>query len=220
MGYEVVPAPDNFFFSHSYTLYNSEPFTHTGVLGTYSVNEKLDVYAGWTLGWDTGFNNLDQGNNFLGGFAWSITDNISFAYVNTIGNFGVRSAGNNGYGHSCVFDVSLGEKWNYVFQSDLLSIQATGEDNIGINQYLFYDYSDRCDLGCRFEWWSAGPETNFDYGGQSAAPVDQTSYYEVTAGVNLKLTANCRLRPEFRYDWSPTLDYTQSIWAIDWVTTW
>ena len=36
VGYEVVPATGNFFYSHSLTLFNSEPFTHTGVLGTYS----------------------------------------------------------------------------------------------------------------------------------------------------------------------------------------
>ncbi|MGH8685441.1 MAG: outer membrane beta-barrel protein, partial [Nitrosospira sp.] len=29
-GYETVPAPDNFFYSHAYTFNNGEPFTHTG----------------------------------------------------------------------------------------------------------------------------------------------------------------------------------------------
>ena len=33
VGYEVVPAPGNFFFSHSFTMYNSEPFMHTGASG-------------------------------------------------------------------------------------------------------------------------------------------------------------------------------------------
>ena len=37
IGWEVVTAPDNFFYSHAYTMYNSEPFTHTGVLATYNV---------------------------------------------------------------------------------------------------------------------------------------------------------------------------------------
>ena len=30
VGYEVVTSPDNFFYSHAFTMYNSEPFTHTG----------------------------------------------------------------------------------------------------------------------------------------------------------------------------------------------
>ena len=35
IGYEVVPDVGNFFYSHSYTMFNSEPFTHTGILATY-----------------------------------------------------------------------------------------------------------------------------------------------------------------------------------------
>ncbi|HEX7234939.1 MAG TPA: outer membrane beta-barrel protein, partial [Nitrosospira sp.] len=33
IGYESVPAPDNFFYTHAYTMQYGEPFTHTGVLG-------------------------------------------------------------------------------------------------------------------------------------------------------------------------------------------
>ena len=32
VGYEVIPATGNFFYSHSLTMFNTEPFTHTGVL--------------------------------------------------------------------------------------------------------------------------------------------------------------------------------------------
>jgi hypothetical protein len=36
VGYEVIPDTGNFFYSHTLTHYNSEPFSHTGVLGTYN----------------------------------------------------------------------------------------------------------------------------------------------------------------------------------------
>ncbi|MEZ6108905.1 MAG: outer membrane beta-barrel protein, partial [Pirellulaceae bacterium] len=36
IGYEVVPATGNFFYSHAYTMNYGEPFTHTGFLGEYS----------------------------------------------------------------------------------------------------------------------------------------------------------------------------------------
>ncbi len=48
-------------------MFNSEPFTHTGVLGTYTGNDDVTLYGGWTLGWDTGFDQFDGGSNFLGG---------------------------------------------------------------------------------------------------------------------------------------------------------
>ena len=46
VGYEVVTAPDNFFYSHALTMFNSEPFTHTGVLATYSGFDNVEFY-GW-----------------------------------------------------------------------------------------------------------------------------------------------------------------------------
>ncbi len=41
IGYEVVTAPDNFFYTHAYTMQYGEPFTHTGVLATYNANDQL-----------------------------------------------------------------------------------------------------------------------------------------------------------------------------------
>ena len=41
LGYEVIPATGNFFYSHSYTMFNSEPFTHTGVLSTYKASDTM-----------------------------------------------------------------------------------------------------------------------------------------------------------------------------------
>ena len=71
IGYEVVTAPDNFFYSHAYTMQYAEPFTHTGALFNYSINDNLSINAGAVLGWD----NFDEdvGNwNFLGGLTLPI----------------------------------------------------------------------------------------------------------------------------------------------------
>ncbi|MEM1305565.1 MAG: outer membrane beta-barrel protein, partial [Planctomycetota bacterium] len=145
VGYEVVTAPDNFFYSHSLTMFNSEPFTHTGVLATYSGFEDVEVYGGWTLGWDTGFDQSNGGSSFLGGFSTNLSENVAFTYIATAGNFGARSGGEGGYSHSLVFDVALSDSLNYVLQSDLVAIDNPGigaNDQVGINQYLFYTLSD------------------------------------------------------------------------------
>ena len=74
MGYEVVQAPDNFFFSHAFTMFNSEPFTHTGVLGEYAMGD-VTLYGGWTLGWDSGFGtSVPDGNNYL---FFALTEQVS-----------------------------------------------------------------------------------------------------------------------------------------------
>ena len=204
IGYEVVPAPQNFFFSHSLTMFNSEPFTHTGVLGTYSGFENLTLYGGWTLGWDTGFDNFNSGNNFLGGFALDLLDAVTFTYMSTYGNFGAISQTNeNDYMQSCVFDVALTERFNYVFQTDYKNLDGPDGEDVGINQYLFYSFSDAVAFGSRIEWWRN----------------DSVSNYEYTTGVNVKLLDNLILRPEYRKDWVPANDFSVNNVACDMILT-
>lgn len=204
VGYEVVPAPDNFFYSHSLTQYNSEPFTHTGVLTTYEGIDGVTLYNGWTLGWDTGFDQLNAGSNYLGGFGVELSDSVNLTYITTYGNFGwIDNGGDDSYGHSVVLDANLTDNLEYVFQTDYLRTDNTDFDTFGINQYLFYGLSDRVRLGSRVEWWKA----------------DGVSFYEYTSGVNVRL-ADCLIwRPEYRQDWSPALDYDEEIFGMDMILT-
>jgi hypothetical protein len=215
VGYEVVTAPDNFFYSHALTMYNSEPFTHTGVLSTYSATDDIELYFGWTAGWDTGFERFDDGSNFLGGFSAPLADDLTLTYITTVGNMGVRG---DGYSHSVVLDANLTDKLNYVFQSDLVSLSANGgNDEYGINQYLFYTINDCWAVGSRMEWWKA--DSGFDHGGQSNARDGQHSYYGYTMGVNYRPHANVTVRPEYRWDWSPALDYNNDGFGVDFIVT-
>lgn len=189
MGYEVMTAPDNFFFTHSLTMFNSEPFTHTGVLASYEVNDDVTVHGGWTAGWDTGFDSFNGGSNFLGGIGLPVAADVTFTYTLTAGNMGLRG---EGYSHSLVFDWEISDKWEYVFQSDLVSLEADAvnagvfNNQVGVNQYLFYTINDRLKLGSRIEWWQTDSNEN---------------RYEWTCGVNIRPHANLVFRPEVRYDW-------------------
>jgi hypothetical protein len=208
VGYEVVTAPDNFFYSHAFTMYNSEPFTHTGAIATYAVSDNLEVYGGWTLGWDTGFDQFGNGSNFLGGFSATLTDDVTLTYITTIGDFGWR--GEDGYMQSVVVDTTLTENLNYVFQSDFLRVDSTGEDNVGINQYLFYTVNDCLALGSRVEWWKTDPLT---------AGLGSQSVYGATFGANIRPHANFVVRPEIRQQWSPAQDFDDTIFGIDVIAT-
>lgn len=216
VGYETVTAPDNFFYSHSLTQYNSEPFTHTGVLGTYSGFENMTLYGGWTLGWDTGFDQNLSGNSLLGGFSVGLGDSVTVTYINTYGNFGARDGGqSDSYSHSIVADVQLTDDLNYVVQSDVVGIDfiaatgaAVGNDQVGVNQYLFYQWNDIVTLGSRIEWWKS----------------DGRSFANYTSGANIKLLDNMVLRPEFRTDWSPGTvvagqSYDETIFGVDAILT-
>ena len=206
LGYEVITAPDNFFYSHAMTMYNSEAFTHTGVLATHQTTDTLETYMGWTLGWDTGFDQNAGGSNFLGGFSKQLTDDTSLTYITTAGDLGWLGTG---YSHSIVVDHQVNCKLNYVFQSDYVDATAYNPFGIagagtteayGINQYLIYTVNDMIATGARFEWWRAGGNNS----------------YSLTGGVNLKLHDNFKVRPEVRYFFAdPNLALLQNAAAGD-----
>ncbi len=66
-GAEVIYAPDNSLYSHSYIFNFGIPFKHTGIMTTTHVNSTLDIYAGIDTGVNTTFGNslncLDCGDN-------------------------------------------------------------------------------------------------------------------------------------------------------------
>jgi Putative beta-barrel porin-2, OmpL-like. bbp2 len=214
VGYETVPAPDNFFFSHSLTMFNSEPFTHTGMLATYDGVDNVTLYGGWTLGWDTAWDQFGGGSNWLGGFSVTMLDDVTFTYISTAGNLGWYSDNTDGYTQSLVFDANMSDCLEYVAQSDYVHTDS-GAYSIGLNQYLFYKLSDCWKAGGRFEWWKS----------DVFSPNDSVSYYEATLGVNYKPHANVVLRPEVRWDWTDNEsvigipNYDQTVFGIDAIFT-
>ena len=200
IGYEVVTAPDNFFYSHAYTFNFSEPFTHTGALATMNVSDDLTVWSGYTLGWDSGFN--DNGDAFLGGFSTSLTDRLTVTYATTFGRFGeARFNGvEKGYMHSIVTDFALTDSLQLISQSDYLDTEEAdgtpARETFGLNHYLIKTINDCWAVGGRFEWWSVD-----EFNG---AAVD-ADVYALTLGVNYKPHANVVIRPEVRWDWDDDL---------------
>ena len=196
IGWEVVTAPDNFFYSHAYTMYNSEPFTHTGALATYNVNDCVTAYGGYVFGWDSGFE--DNGDAFLGGLSVALSDDLTVTYATVAGRFADdRITTEQGYMHSIVADLALTDNLQYIFQSDYLDTEdytgATVRESFGINNYLIYTLNDCWATGARFEWYNQ--EGVF-------SPVGQDDdIYALTFGVNYKPHANVIVRPEIRFDW-------------------
>lgn len=210
LGYEVVTAPDNFFYSHAFTMYNSEAFTHTGALATLNAGENFTIYTGWTLGWDTGFDQWGSGSSFLGGYSIGLGDRATFTHIITAGDFG--NIGNNGFSQSIVVDVNVTDKLNYVFQSDILEVDATPtshDETVGVNQYLIYSVNECFGVGGRAEWWKANGD----------------SQYAITGGVNFKPSPNTVIRPEIRYQWNPGVNATgmasdgRAIFGVDAIMT-
>ncbi len=197
IGHEVVQAPDNFFYSHAYTMYYGEPFTHTGALATYNGFENWTFHGGWSAGWDTGFENPDDASMFLGGASYSLCDDVTLSYMLSAGDFG-NTAGNL-YMHSLVMELALLDNFTWIIQNDLGIQDDIPGANVdprwgGVNQYLIYEINDCWSMGGRFEWFN-------DRNGTRVTGSPAGNYYNVTVGVNWKPHANLIFRPELRADW-------------------
>lgn len=198
IGYEVVTAPDNFFYSHAYTMYNSEPFTHTGVLATYNATEDVTAYGGWVAGWDSGFE--DNGDSFLGGISVDLTDRLNVTYATVGGRFGetrgITDPNERGYMHSIVTQFDVCDNLQSISQSDIL-IADDQDGNVarrtyGWNQYLLYTVNDCWAFGSRFEWYQNE--------GVFTDPGETANIYAYTLGANYRPHANVIIRPEVRWD--------------------
>jgi hypothetical protein len=205
IGYEVVQAPQNFFYSHSYSHTFGEPFTHTGALASYQRNEKVTFYGGWVNGWDEGFGTADGGSMFLGGVSLNLSEKATLAWYVSAGRLGTGEAfagapSGDLYYNCIIFTYKLTDKWTYVLEHDLgtnYNVNPTsGVDNqwYEVNNYLLYKVNDCLSYGGRFEWFQ-------DPQGARVVPGDCGSYLAMTGGFNWRPHANVTIRPEIRYDW-------------------
>jgi len=94
IGFETVPAPDNFFYTRAYTLNVGEPFTHTGLLSNYMINKNWVVVGGTVTGsanggWDGGWDKQLGNWSGIGGVTWT-SDNHATS-LNVSGTYGETS---------------------------------------------------------------------------------------------------------------------------------
>ncbi len=169
IGYESVPAPNNFFYSHAYTMQYGEPFTHTGVLTNYTINKNLTFMSGGTTGsgtggWDGNFNRQMDNWGGIGGLTWTSDDKRSSANISGTGST-TSSRSNNFWGmYSIVLKHMITPKTHFILQHDhgyadgvLIAnntMSVTKEAQwYGINTHMYYDVLPDFSVGVRGEWF-------------------------------------------------------------------
>ena len=203
IGNEVVAATGNFFYSRQFNFYNAQPFTHTGALTTYKLDDDTTLWNGYVSGWDSGFEH--NGDAYLGGFSRKLSDSATLIYTSTLGrfnknyNFGFFSgAGGNerGQAHCAILTLGLTDKLNYINENHyLFTNDASGagiRNTFASIHYLIYALNDKVSLGSRSEWFNISSET----GG-----VRNADLYNQTAGINYRINPNLIVRPETRWVW-------------------
>ncbi|HWP01284.1 MAG TPA: porin [Methylococcus sp.] len=215
LGSESVMAPENFFYSHSYTMQFGEPFTHTGALFSYAPSGTLNISAGAVTGsrfagWDGVFDRSLDNWAFLGGVTWANTKgDTSLALNGTHGTVTIAPEGElNSY--SLVIQHDWTDSLHQRIQQDYGRIdgnQASSVDWLGLLQYLMYDLNPSLALGIRAEWFrDNGGVRVLSPAREASTFLDPGSYYAITAGLNWRPAAWLMLRPNLRYDWSEGTD--------------
>lgn len=228
IGYETVPAPDNFFYTHAYTMQYGEPFTHTGIMGNYTVDDNWAVMGGLitgsaTGGWDGGWDR--QMGNWSGLMGTTWTSNDKATSLNVSGTYGATSEKHSDTWamYSVVLKHSITDKARLMLQHDhgfadgVMLGSVKDAEWYGVNSHFYYDISETVTAGIRAEWFRdqnglrvcspgrVGAAT-YNAGASSyAANYLSTcgtgaSYYEFTAGITWKPKKWLSLRPNVRYD--------------------
>jgi hypothetical protein len=224
LGYETINPTTNPLYSHTYLFAYAIPFTHTGVLGTYVLNDKWTVNAGVTRGWDTSLEDNNGTVDFLGGVSYTISDKTS-AIISLV--TGPDQPGDNDnwrtvldviLSHKLADDLTLTLNGDYGYEANSVS-SVSGSDAqwFGLAGYLSKTLNEYCTLNGRLEYFN-------DQDGARIAGT-ATSWYEATVGVAIKpmpnhdIGKNLVLRPEVRFDYAedPVFDgdYNQFTFGID-----
>ena len=211
LDYEMVPAPPNPFYSHSYSYGYTVPQLVMGLLGDYMLTDQFSVQAGFHRGWMMWEDNNDH-LDFMGGLKWNSADKqTSLAYAISTGPQDPLALQER-FVYSLVAQHQLTENLRAVLVHNLgIENQALpgGEDAewYGLNSYLLYKLNACWSANVRAEWLRdddgvriAGPGNipgvrAFDGRGFAG------NFYETTLGLKGQLTPNLVMRPEVRWDW-------------------
>ncbi len=221
LGTETIDPRGNAFYSHSY-LFGSIPFTQTGVLGFYNLNDQWAFAGGVTRGWDQ---STEDNNGAIDGLAqvtytpnkqWTVILNTSFGPEDTRDTSHYRTTINPLVTWQVTDKLKLSGEGLYVYDGGVNSEErgfshAYG-DNYGLAAYGSYAINDFVTANVRAEWehiyndsFPVGDTSDFI---GSTVDIPTLNVWEITLGVTIKpmpkdpILQNLSIRPEVRYDFS------------------
>ncbi len=222
LGYETVPAPDNFFYTHAYILNSGEPFTHTGFLGSYTINQNWAIQGGATTGsatggWDGGFDKQLDNWGGLANIRWNSNDQKTSIALG--GTYGQTAVNEPWIMYSTVLQHWVTPKTHLVLHhthgwASNINLPE-GIQNAAwysINSHLTYDLFRDLSIGIRAErfhdrngWRVFSPyrilsalnNKGISYAGNTSFISAPANYYAVTLGMNWKPAKRLKI------DWKP-----------------
>lgn len=141
IGYETIDPTTTPFYSRSYLFGFAKPFTHTGILLNYPLDESWSVWGGAVRGWDQALKDNNDSWSLLGRVDWRATERL---FLSLSGIFGREADGD---GCCC-----CGEDSSRLLV-DLIASYAVS-DRLGLGLEVLYGRSGGADsTGGAAEWF-------------------------------------------------------------------
>ncbi len=214
---EVVPAPLNFFYSHTYLMGGYyDPLLVTGLQAEYKLNDNWTAVGGFNQGWQL-FENPNDTLNFLGGVKWASDDKKSTLSVMVTAGPTQTFAGFHDvdecimvYTHQFSERFWSGTQVTVGRENDGSVIEAGRDDQwYGFEQIFTYKLNPKWSAGLRYEWVQdnqgsrvagIGNVLGTD-AGWTGAPGFVGPFSDLSLGLNYRPHPNFTFRPEVRWDW-------------------
>lgn len=213
IGAEVIPTYNNINYNESRGLvYNlGEPLTHTGVRGTYTINDYLSVTAGLNNGWDDPAANNNGGPTGEGEIALNNKDkSLTFLLNGIIGSQALGSSNSTleaidpilTYKPPFLANTTLQTEYLYASQDGPV-INGHSASWMGLAQYFVYDWN-AWEFATRGEFFQ-------DKDGARTTGAAQT-LWELTQTVSYKVpeVSGLTIRGEYRHDNSNVHSFTNN----------
>jgi len=207
LGYEYINPTLNPLYSRSFLFGFAIPFTHTGVLAKYNINDKMALTIGMTRGWEQSSKDNNGSVDGIGQLTYQVNDKLNFA-VNIV--CGPEQANDSSHYRTVV---------------DFVAAYKLGDNTtIGVNADYGYGSREGNDIGGdgkpgTGDWWGTaiyvsqkldshftvnirGEYFNDDDGCRGL----DTTVGEITAGLAItpmpdnQWTSGLVFRPEIRWD--------------------
>jgi len=203
LGYETINPNGNPLYSHSYLFGFAIPFTNTGVIGAYNINDKLTVTGGITRGWDQSTEDNNDSIDGIGQVKWVPTEKLTLILS---GIFGPEQTDNNHDWRNVIDGIATyaaTDKLSFALNGDYgweAGASSTGGYAVwyGVAGYTGFKFSEYLAANGRLEFF------NDDDGTRGIG----TTVYEATVGATVTpfpksgVAKTLRVRPEVRYDWA------------------
>lgn len=203
IGYEYINPNMNALYSRSFLFSFAIPFTHTGVLAYYDVDDRFQVYGGITRGWEQSLEDNNDVIDGLAGLSYKFNDATSLLVNASAGPQRADSNSDYRYLLDATFATKLNDQLSFAVNADYGWEENGGGDGddaawYGAAAYVSYTVNDVAGLNLRGEYF------NDDDNARGLG----TSVYAVTLGLDLKPLASdrnfstLRVRPEVRWDFA------------------